>query len=180
MSRPLKKLNAQHEVFAVEYLKDLNATKAAIRAGYSAKTASRKGPDLANDPLVAELIHTLKTERVERTKVDADYVLKRLVEVDQMDAIDILNPDGSIKSIPDWPPIWRQMISGLDLSEIWEGSGDQRQMVGILKKIKWPDKTKNLELIGKHVDVQAFKDKVEHEGNLKDLVPTINVNLTDG
>ena len=40
-------------------------------------------------------------------------------------------------------------------------------MVGFLKKIKWPDKVKNLELIGKHVDVQAFKDKVEHEGTIE-------------
>jgi phage terminase small subunit len=54
----------------------------------------------------------------------------------------------------------------MDLSELWEGSGDERQMIGLLKKIKWPDKVKNLELLGKHVDVQAFKEQKELSGGL--------------
>nr|WP_164508640.1 hypothetical protein [Halomonas aestuarii] len=72
-----------------------------------------------------------------------------------MDVIDILNDDGGLKPIRDWPKVWRTTISGLDLSELWEGHGDERQLVGLLKKIKWPDKPKNLELLGKHVAVQA-------------------------
>ena len=46
---------------------------------------------------------------------------------------------------------------------MFEGRGDDRGMVGILKKIKWPDKVKNLELLGRHVAVQAFKDNVKNE-----------------
>jgi len=173
----LKKLSNQHVLFANEYLIDRNATQAAIRSGFSEKTASVKGYSLTKDPLVNELINKLIDERNERVKVDADYVLKRVTEIDQMDVIDILNDDGSIKPVSEWPSIWRQMLSGIDLAEIWEGSGDQRQLVGILKKIKWPDKVKNLELMGKHVKVQAFKEKIEHEGDLSNLVPVINVTL---
>jgi phage terminase small subunit len=49
---------------------------------------------------------------------------------------------------------------------MFEGRGDNKELVGILKKIKWPDKVKNLELIGKHVDVNAFKERVEVSGTL--------------
>ncbi|MNP57792.1 hypothetical protein D3C76_1526530 [compost metagenome] len=50
---------------------------------------------------------------------------------------------------------------GFDLAEMFEGQGKERDMVGVLKKIKWPDKVRNLELLGKHVNVNAFKEQVE-------------------
>lgn len=118
---------------------------------------------LSNDNIKALLAVEVEA-RNKRTEINADYVLNRLVEIDQMDVADIFNDDMSLKAIKDWPVIWRQFISNLDVSEIWEGVGDEREMVGLLKKIKWPDKVKNLELIGKHVSVNAFKEKVEHTG----------------
>jgi len=178
LRNPLRKLNKQHRLFVAEYLKDLNSTNAAISAGYSKKTAGAKGYELKNDPLIEELIEQGMRSRMERVEIDADYVLNRLVEIDTMDVIDILNDDGSIKPVSQWPSIWRQMLSGMDLAEIWQGSGDQRELIGVLKKIKWPDKVKNLELLGKHIKVQAFKDKIEHEGDLRNAVPVINVTLS--
>ena len=128
-------------------------------------TIWNKASQLFLEPEVQERVDELRAEVAaiaeEQFKVDASYVLGRLVEIDQMDAIDILNDDGSAKPIAEWPKIWRQFISGMDLSELWEGRGEDREMIGFLKKIKWPDKVKNLELIGKHVSVQAFKEKVE-------------------
>ena len=96
----------------------------------------------------------------EKFSVDAEYVLGRLVEIDQMDLLDILNDDGSLKFVTEWPKIWRNFISGIDLAELFEGRGDDRKMIGVMKKIKWPDKVKNLELLGKHVSVNAFREQV--------------------
>jgi len=79
-----------------------------------------------------------------------------------MDVLDIMTDDMSIKPVSQWPKVWRQYLSGFDLAEMFEGRGDEREMVGILKKIKWPDKVKNLELIGRHLGM--FKDKVEVTG----------------
>ena len=107
---------------------------------------------------VAEAIAGAKAEREERTKIDADYVLKRLVEIDQMDVLDIMDDDGNVKPLRDWPKIWRQYISNIETISMDDGEG-------WLKKIKWPDKVKNLELLGKHVSVGAFKDKIEHSGD---------------
>ncbi|MFW5400530.1 terminase small subunit, partial [Yersinia sp. 1252 StPb PI] len=102
-------------------------------------------------------IAELKGERCEEVGIDAAYVLRRLVEIDQMDVLDILLPNGELKPIKDWPKTWRTTLSGIDVTEM---SGDAP---GFLKKIKWPDKVKNLELLGKHVDVQAFKENVKNE-----------------
>ncbi|WP_432372814.1 terminase small subunit [Pantoea allii] len=153
----MAKLTDKQELFAREYLSDLNATQAAKRAGYSDKTAYSIGQENLKKPEIQDRIAELKAERNERTQVNADYVLRRLVEIDEMDVLDILNANGELKPIKDWPKVWRTTLSGMDVTEM---AGDA---AGLLKKIKWPDKVKNLELLGKHVTVQAFKDNVKNE-----------------
>lgn len=163
-------MTPKQEAFVREYLIDLNATQAAIRAGYSAKTAEQQGARMLRNVKVAEAIAAAMQARSQRTEITADYVLNRLVEIDQMDVLDIMGENMALKPLSEWPLVWRRYLSGLDLAEMFEGGGEQREMVGILKKIKWPDKVRNLELLGKHVAVQAFKDKVEHSGEM-----TLNV-----
>ena len=163
--------NVKHDVFCREYIKDLNASQAAIRAGYSAKTANRTGSFLLSNPDIQCRIEELKADRVEEVRIDANYVLKRLIEIDQMDVLDIMNDDMSFRPLHEWPKVWRQYLSGVDLSEIFEGRGDDREMVGILKKIKWPDKVKNLELLGKHIGVGAFTEKVDHTSSDGSMSP---------
>lgn len=165
-----RKLSAKAQQFAVEYIVDLNATQAAIRAGYSPRRASEIGYQLLQDQRVLDLIEAQQAQRCERTKIDADYVLQRLVEIDQMDVLDIMNDDMSLKPVRLWPKVWRQYLSGFDVSELFEGSGKEREMIGLLKKVKWPDKVKNLELLGKHVDIMAFRERVD---------VNVNVSLAD-
>lgn len=121
---------------------------------------------MMRDERIQKRIAELMEERNKRTRVSADYVLLRLVEIDQMDVIDILNDDMSIKPVSEWPRVWRQYLTGFELADMFEGRGDEKELVGILKKIKWPDKVKNLELIGKHVDVMAFKERLEVSGTV--------------
>lgn len=154
--------NERHEMFANEYVLDLNATRAALRCGYSEKTARSQGSRLLTNDDIAERIMELKEERSERTKIDADYVLMRLSEIDQMDVMDILAENGELKPVRDWPKVWRTTLSGMDVSEINTSEG----AAGLLKKIKWPDKVKNLELLGNHVNVQAFKQHTEISGGI--------------
>ena len=179
----MTKLTDKQELFCREYLVDLNATQAAIRAGYSENTASEQGARLLVNVKVQNYIQELKQQRNERNKVNADYVLKRLVEIDQMDILDILAPSGDFLPIKEWPKTWRTTLSGLDIAIIGSGDSD-----AIIKKIKWPDKVKNLELLGKHVSVQAFKEKTETTVSVADelitemevtIVGTQNQNNTD-
>ncbi len=152
-------LTAKQRLFVAEYLVDLNATQAAIRAGYSPKTAQRIGSENLSKPLIQNAIEAAKKERIESARVDANYVLRRLVSIDQMDVQDILNTDGSIKAISDWPKVWRQTVSGVDITEM-TASDSESQTQALLKRIKWPDKLKNLEILGKHIEVQAFKENI--------------------
>lgn len=160
-------LTPKQQRFVEEYLIDLNATQAAIRAGYSEKTAKSIGQENLTKPDIQKAIEEAQNKRTEQTQIDAAYVLRRLVEIDQMDVLDIMDDKYCLKPIGEWPKIWRQYISSIENLEEFEGFGEDRTQIGWLKKIKWPDKTKNLELLGKHVSVGAFKDKVEHSGKLE-------------
>ena len=71
----MSKLTPKQEMFAKEYLIDLNATQAAIRAGYSKKTAQRIGSENLSKPLIAAAVAAGQAERAKRTEIDADYVL---------------------------------------------------------------------------------------------------------
>ena len=161
-------LTDKQEMFCREYLIDLNATQAAIRAGYSENTARKIGSENLTKPDVQNRIAELKLQRNEQVNIDAAYVLRRLVEIDQMDVLDIVKDDLSLKPVSEWPPTWRRYISGFDVAEMFENSGEggARELAGILKKIKWPDKVKNLELLGKHISVMAFKEQVEQSGSV--------------
>jgi len=150
-------LTDKQEMFCREYLIDLNATQAAIRAGYSDKTANRIAAQLLSKLDIESRIAELKAQRNQQVNIDAAYVLRRLVEIDQMDVLDILLANGELKPIKDWPKTWRTTLSGMDVTEM---AGDA---AGLLKKIKWPDKVKNLELLGKHISVQAFKEQVDQK-----------------
>lgn len=152
-------LTDKQEMFCREYLIDLNATQAAIRAGYSAKTANRTASENMSKPDVQSRIAELKAQRNDLVGINATYVLNRLVEIDQMDVLDILTSTGELKSVAEWPKVWRTTLSGLEVMEM----ASEGNTAALLKKIKWPDKVKNLELLGKHISVQAFKEQVEQK-----------------
>ncbi|NWJ26002.1 terminase small subunit [Rhizobium sp. RM] len=151
--------------FVDEYLLDLNATQAAIRAGYRKHAAGRMGSHLLRDPLIAAEIETAKKERAARTQIDADWVLKRIGEELSADMADLYDDHGDLLPIEDWPLIWRQgLVSGVDILALYEGEGDDRRLVGQVKKLKLVDRTRRLELVGKHIRVNAFQEVFEHKG----------------
>jgi len=165
-STQFEPLSVLKEAYCQEYIKcPENQTQAAINAGYSPNTAAKFASQNMRDERVQKRIAELMEERNKRMRVSADYVLMRLVEIDQMDVLDILNDDGSLKPIREWPKIWRTTLSGFDLSSTIMNMNED-SIETILKKIKWPDKVKNLELIGKHVDVNAFKERLEVSGTV--------------
>lgn len=168
-STQYKPLTVMQEAYAQEYVKcPENQTQVAINAGFSPKSAHVKASTMMRDERIQKRIAELMEERNKRLRVSADYVLLRLVEIDQMDVIDILDDEGGLKPISQWPKVWRTSISAVDINRIRMAmKDDEGDIESTLQKIKWPDKVKNLELIGKHVDVNAFKERME-----------VNVNVT--
>lgn len=165
-------LTEQMVRYCEEYVKNPDdQTACAITAGYSAATAVNAASRLMADPRIQERIAHLRQARSRRTKIDADYVLKRLVEIDQMDVLDILTDEGGLKPVSQWPKVWRTSLSAMDINRIRMAGGDgEEDIESTMQKVKWPDKVKNLELIGKHVGVSAFKEVQELN---------INVSLAD-
>jgi len=161
----VKPLTAKQKLFCHEYLIDLNATQAAIRAGYSKKTAKVIGCENLTKPDILEFINKAKEERIEEVKVDANWLLKRLADESDADVADLYTEEGSLKPVHMWPEIWRKgLVAGLDVHQEYEYEDGQKIPDGMIMKVRLSDRIKRLELIGKHVDVQAFPNKVEVAG----------------
>ena len=154
------KLTPRQSMFVKEYLVDLNGTQAAIRAGYSPRTANEQAARLLANVNISDAVAAGMAKRAAKVEINADYVLARLAEIDRMDVLDIMNDDMALKPVSAWPSSWRRYLSGFDVAEMKDG----QDAIGVLKKIKWPDKVKNLELLGKHIGVGAFSEKVQLSG----------------
>lgn len=123
------------ELFCKEYLIDLNATQAAIRAGYSEKTAKDMGCENLAKPNIQERITELKAGREKRLVIDADWVLAQAVKVHER----------CMQAEP-------VMIGGEPLTD---ENGNS------VYKFDSSGANKALELVGKHVNIQAWKEKTE-------------------
>ena len=172
-------LTPKQQRFVEEYLVDLNASGAARRAGYSVKTAEWIGPQLLGKSHVAAEIHNMKSQRASRTEITADWVLKTLAEEKKADLADLFEDDGRLKPVKDWPMVWRQgLVVGVESFEEFAGSGAEREQIGWVKKLKLSDRIKHLELIGRHVDVQAWRDQKAVTGPNGEPLTMINIDLS--
>lgn len=136
-------LTDKQQRFVEEYLIDLNATQAAIRAGYSENTARAIGAENLTKPDIAAAIAALKADRSERTEVSADYVLTSIVETmercKQASPVTYKNGDRVMVTTPDG-----------EIAPAWTFNA-----AGVLK---------GAELLGKHLAL--FTEKLEHSGGV--------------
>ena len=156
-----EKLTPKQSAFVQEYLKDLNATQAAIRAGYSERTANEQGSRLLANVSVRDAIDAAKQQRSERTQIDADWLLTRLADEIEADIAELYDEHtGALKPVHKWPKIFRQgLVAGIDVNQL---TVDGRS-VGEVVKVKLADRNAIKKMIGDHVGVQAFKQFVDHQ-----------------
>jgi len=158
-----KPLNARRQAFVNQYVIDLNATQAAIRAGYSKARAEQTGHDLLREPGVAEAIAEAQRERNSRVQLTQDRVLQEVMRLAFLDIRKALNPDGSLKAITELDDDTAAAISGLDLLEEFAGHGEDRMQIGWTKKLKLADKKGALELLMRHMGM--LNDKLKLQGD---------------
>ena len=125
-------LTPKQQAFVAQYLVDLNATQAAIRAGYSAKTAYSQGQRLLKHAEIQKAIAEAQSERAERIKIDADWVLRNAVYLHNHCLAE---------------PVFKDGLPVLD------AMGNSVTRVNVAGAIR------ALELVGKHVGVQAWQTK---------------------
>lgn len=156
-------LTPKRERFVREYLVDLNATQAAIRAGYSPKTAEQQGPRLLGNVEVGRAVEEALKRRAERLEVSADNVLRELLRVATCDVGQAFDAEGRMLPLKDMPEDVRRAISSVEVDEIGLPGGDSeggKTLLGYTKRVRFWDKPKSLELLGKHL--KLFTERHEH------------------
>lgn len=148
-------LTPKQDMFVREYLVDLNATQAAIRAGYSAKTAEEQGYQLLRKTSVQSAIQAGMDKRAVSVDISATRVLNEIAKLAFFDPRKLLNDDGTPKRIHELDDETAAAVAGIDI--VTKGN-DDLGYADILK-IKLADKSKNLELLGRHL--KLFTDKIE-------------------
>ena len=144
-------LNERQKKFGDEYLIDLNATQAAIRAGYSEKTSYSMGQRLLKNVEVAAYIEKRTKARIDRTQINQDFVLTELMKIAMADGTNFATVGK------------RNRVTLTPTDNL---TPEQRSAVASVKKgakgaveVKTYDKLKALELLGKHLGM--FKDDAE-------------------
>lgn len=157
-------LNDRQNAFIREFLVDMNASQAYIRAGYSPKGAGQSGYKLLNNPEIQKALTKLIQERAEKTEITAERVLTEIGHLAFFDPSDLFNEDGTLKPVKAMPAPIRRCIAAIEVQEMYEGIGDDRKLVGYLKKVKLASKEGGLTLAGKHL--RLFSEQLEVRGGL--------------
>lgn len=142
-------LSPKQSLFIAEYLVDGNATQAAIRAGYSRKTAYRSGHDNLKKRQISQAIADAQKRRLERVELKADDVLRELLTFAKVDPAQAFDARGRPLPLKEMPEEVRRAIAAVEV-----GRG------GRINKLKFWPKDKGLELLGKYL--KMFSEKIEH------------------
>lgn len=161
----MAKLTDKQQRFVDEYLIDLNATQAAIRAGYSAKTADQQGSRMLANVKVKQAVAEKQAQRSKRTGVNQDRVVLELAKVAFAKMTDIVDSNGRIKE--DASPDDLACIESIKYKE-----SDNEYGGSIEREVKIASKLKALELLGKHLGMWSdkFNVTVEKSEKLDDII----------
>lgn len=150
-----QKLTPKQARFVDEYLIDLNSTAAAVRAGYSPRTANKIGPELLGKTSIQKVIAQRMADREKRTEITQDMVLRELAKIAFIDPRKFFDASGKLIPVHLLDCDTAACIAGMDISVI-AGEADT---VETTKKIKQADKLAALGMVGKHLGM--FSQKVE-------------------
>ena len=169
------KLRDKRKVFVAEYLKDFNATQAAIRAGYSKKTAKSQGQRLLTYADVSRAIAEGSEKITEKAQIDEAEVLQRALHYLDTNIAQFMDihEHGGVPTF-NFSKATPEQLGVLDSVEISPGQ------YGTRIKVSLPKRKEMLELIGKHKKVQAFHDGGEGEVTDNRYVINIMVNPDKG
>lgn len=174
----MEKLNNRQKKFCDEYLIDLNATQAAIRAGYTDKYANTNAFKLLQNTAIKEYIQKRQEERIKRTEITQDMVLKELAIIAFSNAADyarVIEKQATVLvegvQMPmedmDGNPVYYRTVEPVLTDDLTE---EQKKALAVIKKgrdgleVKPHDKVRALELLGKHLGM--WTDKVEMQADM--------------
>ena len=153
--------------FCLEYLKDLNATQSAIRAGYSKASARTIGTKLLKDKQIQAKINSNRKKLEEKLEISVEKVIGELSKMAFFNPRDLLDEDGMIKPMSEINEDVTAGIVSLDIVEEFAGKGLDRVLVGRTKKLRTVDKVRALELLCKHLGLLNGDSAGDKESELQ-------------
>lgn len=175
------KLTPKQARFVEEYQIDLNATQAAIRAGYSEKTAKEQASRLLTNVNVQEEVQKAMESRSERTQVTADMVIGELAKIgfaDIRNAVAWGATPGQPES-DDFEPNGLNiypvaLIPSAKIDDDTAAAVSEISLTQTGVKIKMYDKKSALDSLGRHLGIFTDKTEVTHKGDIQSLMDAIN------
>ncbi len=140
----MAKLTEKQRRFAAEYLIDLNGTQAAIRAGYSARTANEQASRMLANVSIQQAISEAMAERSKRTGVNQDRIVQELAKIAFLKITDVVDREGRIKENASEDDLACIESIKYKHSDTETGSSTERE-------VKAASKLKAMELLGKHL-----------------------------
>lgn len=160
---PKPKLTPKQELFCLEYLKDLNATQAAIRAGYSKKTAKEIGYEHLTKPHIETHLQSLNEKRFKKVEKEGQVVIDELLTLatsDLQNYVDVAEGGGiTVKTFEDMPKGASKALSSITEKRTIKENEDGSTSVNSQTTIALWDKNKALANLGRHY--KLFTDKIE-------------------
>jgi phage terminase small subunit len=156
-------LSAKQQRFVAEYLKDLNATQATVRAGYSVTSAHVTGSRLLSDAKISAAIAFAQAEIAKSHGVSMDWLIERYKRIADADTRKFYDENGNLKAIKDLDDASAYALAGVETDE----TTVEGRVVSRIRKIKRWDPIKALDSLGRHLGMFAAD-------NSRD----VNVNIT--
>lgn len=163
---PSNRLRPKQQRFVDEYLVDLNGTRAAIRAGYSARTAASIANENLRKPEIAAAIDAARAEMQVRTEVTADRVIQELAKIAFLDVRKLFNADGSLKAVHELDDDTAAALVSLDVRLTESENGEITKTA----RIKLADKRAALVDLGRHLGIFDAKRELAVEDPLSRLI----------
>ena len=166
--------------FAAEYIKDLNITQAAIRAGYSKKTAASQGSRLLKNLKVQKKIQELKNRIEEKVTFDAADVLREMGRLAFLDIGQAYNEDGSLKKVHEIPEATRRALLALESEESGadvslEKNGEVKFSRVTTRKVKFHNKRDALRDLMQYFHLLEDKAPDKDDGQITALLDFLKV-----
>lgn len=149
------KLTDKQERFCQEYLIDLNAKQAAIRAGYSADTAEVQGSRLLSNAKVQEYISARQHKIANKLEVTAERTLLEYARIAYSDVRNLYDESGRLKPISELDEDTARTISSVETDEI----KDEGNYIGDVRKVKLWNKLGALDSLAKHLGLFEIDNK---------------------
>ncbi len=148
-----KQLNERQKLFCKEYVKDMNGTQAAIRAGYSVVSARETASEILSYSYAKAYLSSLMHKRATKLEISSDKVLREFAKIAFIDIRQYYNEDGTLKPIHELSDEAAASLSGIEVENIYAQSepGKRKVKVGELVKIKMHSKLQALENVAKHI-----------------------------